>query len=340
VASLSVVIVTYNSAGAIERTLPALAAQLRDGDELIVVDNASGDDSATRARELAPSATVIETGANLGYGEGCNRGAAAASGDVVLFLNPDAVPQPGFRDAIVAPLDDGRGWSAWQGLVTAAAGTEINTRGGVVHFTGIAWAGGAGEPVSSMAVAPPEPGFVSGACLAIPRAEFERVGGYAADFFLYHEDVDLSFRVRLAGGRLGVAPDALVDHDYDFDKGRSKWRHLERNRWATIIRTYPAALLALALPGLIATDLALWPVAIAGGWGRQRLLALGDSLRGLPRLLRERREIQREREISVAEFAAHLTAGLDSAYLGAASRSRALAAVLRVYWSAVRALLR
>ena len=79
--SLSVVIVTHNSAAAIERTLPALIAELRDGDELIVVDNASTDGSSERARTLAPAAIVIETGANLGYGAGCNRGAAAARGE-------------------------------------------------------------------------------------------------------------------------------------------------------------------------------------------------------------------------------------------------------------------
>ena len=146
--------------------------------------------------------------------------------------------------------------------------------------------------------------------------------------------------MRLAGGRLGVVAEAVVDHDYDFDKGKAKWRYLERNRWSTIIRTYPAALLFLVLPALIATDLALWPVAIAGGWSRERLLALGDTIRGLPRHLRERREIQRVREITAAEFAEHLTPGLDSAYLGVASRSRVLAAVLRGYWAVVRALLR
>lgn len=281
---------------------------------------------------------MIETGANLGYGAANNLGAALAHGQLLVFLNPDALVQPGFRDAIVAPFGE-RGWLAWQGLVTAQDGTVVNTRGGVVHFTGIAWAGGAGDPVASAPPGGGEPGFASGACLAIPRDEFERHEGFAEEFFLYHEDVDLSLRVRLAGGRLGVAEAARADHAYEFDKGAEKWRYLERNRWATVIRTYPAALLVLLMPALIATDVALWPVAVAGGWGGQRLLALADTLRSLPRLLAERRRIQATRVISAATFAAALTPDLDSTFLGAASKSRALRSLLRAYWRAVTALL-
>jgi GT2 family glycosyltransferase len=314
-----------------------------------VVDNASGDATAEAVRELAPGATVIEAGANLGFGEGCNRGAAAASGDLLCFLNPDARPEPGFREAIARPLEDGRGWAAWQGLVMAEGGRIVNTRGGVVHFTGIAWAGGAGEPAASPA-APgreaeeaagslPEPGFVSGACLAIPRARFEEIGGFAPDFFLYHEDVDLSLRLRLAGGALGVAPAARVDHDYEFEKGAVKWRSLERNRWATIVRTYPAALLAALAPALAATELALLAVSLAGGWLPQKLASWGDVIRATPRLLRERRGIRGARRVDAATFARGLTAELDSAYLGAAWRSRVLRSALRAYWRVALALL-
>src|SRR4051812_13961687 len=87
-ATLSVVIVTYDSRLALRESLPPLAAQLGDGDELIVVDNASADDSAAEARRLAPAARVIETGSNLGFAAACNRGAEAATGELLVLLNP------------------------------------------------------------------------------------------------------------------------------------------------------------------------------------------------------------------------------------------------------------
>ena len=322
----------------VARSLPPLLAELSEGDELVVVDNGSGDGTAHAVRELAPGAKVIEAGANLGFGAGCNRGAAQASAELLCFLNPDAVVQPGFRKTIVAPLDGGADWAAWQGLVTAEGGTTINTSGGVVHFTGVAWAGQAGEPAAAPAPAG-EPGFVSGACLAIRREAFADAGGFAEDFFLYHEDVDLSLRLRLAGGRLGVVREAWVDHEYEFEKGAAKWRHLERNRWATILRTYPPALLMLLGPALAATELALVFIAAAGGWLPQKLGSWLDVLRSLPRLAGERRRIQADRAIGSAPFALGLTPDLGSAYLGAAGRSGLLGGALAAYWRLVLRLL-
>ena len=314
-----------------------------------MVDNHSEDGTADAVRGLVPKATVIETGSNLGYGAGNNRGAAVANGELLLMLNPDAKPEPGFRGAIEAPLTEDRGWAAWQGLVTAQGGRVVNTNGGVIHFTGIAWAGGAGEPVSPALSDPAAPGreaeeaagigFVSGACFAIPRATFEELGGFDEDFFLYHEDVDLSLRLRLGGGRLGREPDARVDHDYDFDKGGAKWRLLERNRWATIIRTYPASLLAVLAPALAATELALVAAALAGGWFPQKVGAWADVLRALPRLIAQRRRIQASRRVGAPALAAGLTADLNSAYLGAAGRSRLLRSALRAYWRVAVAVL-
>ncbi len=319
--------------------LGAIAGQLRDGDELIVLDNASSDGTPAAVREAAPRATLIETAENLGFAAASNRGAALSSGELLLFLNPDAVVEAGFREAIELPLSERRGWAAWQGLVTAEGGRVVNSRGGVVHFTGIAWAGGAGERVAAGGSSDTEPGFVSGACLAVPAEGFEDAGGFAEPFFLYQEDVDLSLRLRLAGGRLGLEARARADHDYDFAKGPAKWRRLERNRWATLVRTYPGALLALLAPALVATELALVPISLAGGWSGQKLASWIDVARWLPRLLRERRRIQATRAIDARGFARRLTPDLDSSYLGGPGRSPTLRAALRAYWSVVLALL-
>ena len=250
-APLSVVVVTFNSADAIGRSLPAITAELRAGDELIVCDNGSSDGTVARVRELAPDARVTEIAGNPGFGVACNTGAAAATNPLLLFLNPDAVAAAGFRDAIVLPLAEGRGWDAWQGLLTSAGGTEVNTWGGAVHFTGIAWAGGAGRPVAQAPAEPVEIPFASGGCLLIARDRWEELGGFSPPYFLYHEDTDLGLRLWLAGGRVGIEPRARVDHEYEFDKGSAKWRYLETNRWATVLRTYPGRAARGARPGVV-----------------------------------------------------------------------------------------
>src|SRR5207342_3588613 len=99
------------------------------------------------------------------------------------------------------------------------------------------------EPVPADAE-PREVGFASGACLAIPAASWRASGGFAPGYFLYHEDVELSLRLRLGGRRIGIEPRAVVDHDYEFGRTGEKLRLLERNRWLTVLRTYPAAVLA------------------------------------------------------------------------------------------------
>jgi GT2 family glycosyltransferase len=338
---LSVVLVTYNDREIAAAAAAELSSQLREGDELVVLDNASHDGTADAVAAAVPRATVIRSAVNTGFAGGCNRAAEAATKELLLFLNPDTQPAPDFCDAIRRPLEDGRGWAAWQGLLTEDGGRTVNTAGNVIHFTGISWTGMSGEPVESVPPRPYEVAVVSGACLAIPRAEWERQGGFPERFFMYCEDVDLSLRLRLGGGTLGIEPSARVDHLYDFDKGRvPKWELLERNRWSVVLRTYPAALLALTLPGLVLAELALLAAAFAAGWGDQKLRAMAATLKGLPRTLRERRAIQAGRSVTAAEFARTLTAELSSPYLGAVGRHRGVRLALRAYWALVRAALR
>jgi GT2 family glycosyltransferase len=334
--TLSVLIVAWNSGDHLAQTLPAVVSELGEGDEVILVENCPGDGSAEVARRLAPAARILRPGRNSGFAAGCNAAAEEARGDLLVILNPDAVPLAGFGAAIRQPWDGD--WTAWQALVADGDGALVNSWGNPVHFTGIVWAGGHGRPLSE---APParEVPALSGACLAIRRDSWRRLGGFPSEFFLYHEDVDLSIRMRMRGWKIGIEPAAVVAHDYDFSASPDKWRWLERNRLAFLVRTYPGPLLALLAPALLATELALLAASLAGGWGRQKLEADLQALRWLPRLLRERRRIQRQRAVGLAEFASWLTPELDSPFIPAPARSGIAGLARRIYWRAVRLLL-
>lgn len=337
--SLSVLMVTWNESAMVAASLPPLLAQLRDGDELIVADNDSTDDTVDVVRRIAPEATIVRMPSNRGYMLACNAAAERATGDLLLTLDADAIVGPGFCDAIRRPAIDDYGWDCWMGLVTMNGGTQINTSGGESHFTGVSWARQIGEPIDAADLDPHEVAFVTGVCLTTTREAWERMERFPDDYFLYCDDVDYSWRIRLTGGRCGVEPTARVDHLYDFRRARPKWRMLERNRWATIIRTYPGELLVLLAPALFASEMAIVAVSIHSRWSGQKLSSYVDLVRWLPRLLRERRAIQAQRRASPAEFARLFTADLSSPFLGRVGRSLGVRTLLRAYWRFVMLLL-
>jgi N-acetylglucosaminyl-diphospho-decaprenol L-rhamnosyltransferase len=337
--ALAVVVVCHDSAGEVGATLEALGPQLRLGDELVVVDNASRDGTPDVVRAAVPQATVVESAENLGFAGGCHAGARASRAPLVLLLNPDAVPAPGCLDALRACAVECPAWGAWQALVTMAGGELVNTAGNVVHYLGFGWAGDCGRPVADVDQRPREVGFCSGAALVVRREAWDAVGGFDERYFMYGEDLDLSLRLRLAGWGVGIAPAARVVHDYEFTKGDYKWFYLERNRWWTLVGVYPGRLLALLAPGLVAFEVALLLAAWRGGWLRAKLRAQGAVLRSLPAMLRRRRGVQATRRIAPRAFAEPLAASLDSPYLVGAARVPGVDAVQRRYWRAVRAAL-
>ena len=337
--ALAVVVVTHDSAAAVGRTLRAVSDQLGEGDELVVVDNASSDGTAAAVREAAPRASLLEQRENLGFAGACNAGAAASTAPLVLFLNPDATPAPGCLDALRRIAAERPAWGAWQALVTMGGGTTINSAGNVTHFLGIGWAGRCGEPVASAPDEPAEVGFASGAALVVRRSEWERLGGFDERYFMYCEDMDLGLRLRLGGAGVGIAPAARVEHDYEFAKGARKWFLLERNRWWTVVSDYPARLLLLVAPALLVSELALLAVAARGGWLRSKLRAQAAVVRELPRMLERRRRVQAGRTVSERDFAEWLSAELDNPNLGGLAGVRAVAGLQRAYWTVVLRLL-
>jgi N-acetylglucosaminyl-diphospho-decaprenol L-rhamnosyltransferase len=331
--ALAVVVVTHNSAADLPGLLDDLREQLDDGDEVVVVDNQSGDGTPDVARRHPAQPTVLETGTNLGFGGGCHAGARTTTAPLLLYINPDSRLEPGCLTHLRATGDRFPEWDAWQAAVLLPADL-INTDGGVVHFLGMGWAGDCGRPVSELPAAPQEVTFPSGAAMVVRRSRWDALGGFESSYFMYCEDLDLGLRIWLSGGAVGMVPQARVVHSYDFEKGSQKWFWLERNRLRTVLAVYPTALLLLLAPALIGAELALVVMAGRGGWLTAKLRAQLAVLAGLPEIARRRRRVQGTRAISAAVFAGHLTASLESDFLpnigvGAARHAQA------GYWRAI-----
>jgi GT2 family glycosyltransferase len=198
--AFAVVIVTYNSAA----VLPGCLDSLPPGTPVVVVDNASDDSSAAIA--AAHGATVLRQDRNLGFGTACNRGAAAVPGADLLFLNPDARPEPGALERLAATL---------------AAFPDAGAVGPLLHGDDGRPGLRDGSPLHDRPEGPPLPSpvgpccwpLLTGAALLVRRAAFDTLGGFDEAIFLYHEDDDLSLRLRQAGWSLIVEPGARVFHE-------------------------------------------------------------------------------------------------------------------------------
>ena len=301
---------------------------------MIVVDN--GGTERTVVEEAG--ARLVEPGENLGFAAGCNRGAAEASGDVVVFLNPDTVIEAGALSALAHTLEDRSIGIAMPRLRLLDRPELLNSGGTVVHVSGLAWAGRYGEPADELReledVAAP-----SGAALAIRRDLFRELGGFTEELFMYLEDTELGWRAHLHGLRVVIDPGADVYHDYEFGRNPTKLALLERNREILVLTAYsPRLLLALA-PVLAATELGMLVVAAKQRWLRGKLGGWWWLTRHAGWLRRHRRKTQRLRRVRDRDLSRFFEPALDPKMIELSSVVSPINVLMRAYWSIARRLL-
>jgi GT2 family glycosyltransferase len=321
--------VAYRSGDALGRLLDSLRPEAPH--EVIVVDN--GGDA-----EVPEGVTLLSPGENLGYGGGNNLGARRATGEALVFLNPDTVVTPGALAGLVAPLRDRS-----VGIVTArlrllASPDTLNSAGNEVHVSGIAWAGAYGEPADSVSELEDVP-FPSGAAMAIRRDLFEELGGFSEKLFMYQEDLILGWRVRLRGLRVVVSPAADVLHEYEFGRNPGKHYLLERNRLVFVLSSFSPRLLLLLAPVLASVEVGMLALALKEGWAWDKVRGWGWLIRNAGWLRRHRRETQRLRRVRDRDLARFLSPEVAPAMIPVPSPVRAINPVVARYWAAVKKLL-
>ena len=261
---LSIIIVTYNSRADIEACLASVTgdAAPRVDHEIVVVDNASTDETAGFVRERWPGVRVIDAGRNLGFAGANNVGIRQTFGELVLLLNPDARVEASAIDRLVALLDTHAGIAVVGPRLEDAGGraelsfgpmlsplTELGQKV-LVAGNDRGWAA-VTAIIERLTRHAREVDWVSGACLLVRRADLEAVGLLDERFFMYTEDVDVCASIRARGRTVCFEPAARVVHlrgrsrrsavsatEAAYRRSQLAFYEKHHPRWVPVLRAY------------------------------------------------------------------------------------------------------
>jgi GT2 family glycosyltransferase len=296
---VSVIVLNYNGRRWLAPCLTALAGQIgAPAFEILLADNGSHDGSVALAAATFPSVRIVDNRRNLGFAAGNNRAAREARSPVLAFLNNDTVPDPHWLAALYAAHAGAAAHTIVTSRIVFLDRPEVVDSAGDGYLrAGGAYKRGHGEAAGDFLQSQEVFGACGAACM-VAREFFERLGGFDERFFMVYEDVDLSYRARLAGGSCFYVADAIVRHAGSGTLGRvsdAAVFHGQRNlEWAWIKNT-PLPLLLASLPSHLAYSLAGVAHYVAAGRGSAAVRGKLAALAGLPRVLRQRWAVQRGR---------------------------------------------
>jgi GT2 family glycosyltransferase len=247
---VSVVIPVYNKVELTSACLNSLVeARNSTAFEVIVIDDCSSDETEGYLSQCQ-GLRAIRNEKNAGFIDSCNRGAAEARGEFVVFLNNDTTVSDGWLDALIAPFDEDEDVGIVGARLIYPDG-RLQEAGGIVFNDASGWNYGKGDdPAAPQYGFLSEADYVSGACLAVRRADFEDLGGFDTRFRpAYYEDTDLCFQLRARGKRVLVQPACTVVHHEgatsgtDEHSGAKRYQAINRERfrekWAEVLIDHP-----------------------------------------------------------------------------------------------------
>lgn len=291
--TVAIVIVGYKSRSDLEECLSSLKKSTFQDFQIIFVDNHSEDGSLELVKKNYPQAAAIPAKENLGFAAGNNLGLAVAlkgSFSYVFLLNPDTTVAP---DCLAELMAAANPKTILQPLILlnqkGQPTTLVNTAGNSLSYLGFSYCGGYLEEAAQFTQQVPIT-VASGAGALIPVEVFRTVGLFDPVYFMYHEDVDLSWRARKAGFELLLIPTAKLWHKYSFSRNNTKFFYSERNRLLFISKNFGAPLLLLTLPFHLLNELLLCLYATASGWLPAKLRSYLSFFKLLPDTLRQRQE--------------------------------------------------
>lgn len=332
--TVTAVVLAWQDQPLLETAVRALLSSTGVEVGVVVVDNGSTA-GAVDAVGTLEHVTVVRPGRNTGFTGGCRLGVEASTGDFVALVNSDAVVTSGALAALAAVA--GR---PDVGIATASVRLHsdpaiVNSAGNPVHFLLLSWAGGLGEPAAQHEEER-DVASASGAACMLRREVWDSLGGFADEFFAYHEDTELSLRCWQRGLRVVYVPDAVVTHDYAFARNQNKMYLLERNRLAMLATLPQARTLALLAVPAAALEAGLLALAVREGWWREKLRGWWWLIVHGRRLAARRAQVQRARLVGDRAMAPLFAERFDARAFPLSGPLKVADALLALWWRRVR----
>jgi GT2 family glycosyltransferase len=303
--SVSVIIVNWNSDTLLTKCLQHLENQTIIPSHIYVIDNASSDDSATNVESFT-NITMLKMDSNLGFAAGNNAALNQCDTEFIALLNPDAFPEPNWLKSLLE--------AAVAHPETVAFGSRqlrdgspgvLDGIGDSYQISGRMFRRRYGGQQQARDLVQQE---IFSPCAAAALYRLQPVidsGGFDEDFFCYVEDVDLGFRLRLAGYKSMYVPEAVIRHVGAATSGgpHSDFAvyHGHRNLVWTYVKNMPSFLFWLLLPLHISLNIGSIIAFAFRGQGAVILRSKRDACLGLPKMWRKRKKIQGARVASIKD---------------------------------------
>jgi GT2 family glycosyltransferase len=305
---VSVVVVNWNGEQFLEQCLTALMSQALTPHEIIVVDNASTDNSLDIARRF-PSVRLVALDSNTGFAVANNIAIAIAApeSEWIALMNPDAFAEPRWLEALMSAVVANPRFDVFGSkLINANCPSLLDGAGDVYHMSGLVWRMGHGAALPTCTEGAHEVFSPCAGAALYRRSALRETGGFDEDYFCYVEDVDLGFRLRLAGYRCLYVPESIAHHigSGTTGGGHSDFAmyHGHRNLVWTFVKNMPSFLFWLLLPLHVALNLVSIILFSLRGHGNVILRAKRDACLGLPKIWRKRQHIQKHRVVQIGSI--------------------------------------
>ncbi|MBI4239833.1 glycosyltransferase family 2 protein [Candidatus Uhrbacteria bacterium] len=361
-----VIVVTYNGAAdmphfldSFKKYTPSLSRHSRDDGnpdnevELVVVDNNSHDETVSIVLRDAPFAYIIENTENRGFTGGNNVGmqyAISKGAEYIMLVNQDIRFEKDWLAPLVLFLHNNPDVGAVQSKIMLHPQIGcLNSCGNALHYLGFGFTRGYLKTEKEYDCANSrDVAYCSFSAVLLRVSVLKKCGLFDDSFFMYHEDSDLCWRMRLLGFRCCVEPASKVYHHYEFTRSIQKFYYIERNRFLVVLRNYSIKTLVLIAPLFVIWEIGLLFMSLVGFLFMKKTIGLREKLRAYgyffsgnvwAHVCHTRSAIQKSRCVADKDIVSLFTDTIEFQDVSNLLLTRVANPITRVYWKIVKRLI-